>query len=37
MSLSVLMTGRPVESWPVVPDAELVTLDGLLELVDAWR
>ena len=34
---AVLMTGRPVESWPVVPDAELVTLDGLLELVDAWR
>ncbi len=33
---AVLMTGRPVEPWPVVPDAELVTLDGLLELVDAW-
>ena len=33
---AVLMAGRPVEAWPVVPDAELVTLDGLLEIVDAW-
>ena len=34
---TVHMTGRPVEDWDVVPDAELVTLDGLVELVDAWR
>lgn len=33
---TVHMTGRPVESWDVVPDAELVTLDGLVELVDGW-
>lgn len=33
---TVLMTGRPVEAWDVTPDAELVTLDGLLELVDSW-
>ena len=33
---TVHMTGRPVEGWDVVPDAELVTLDGLVELVDAW-
>ena len=34
---TVHMTGRPVEGWDVVPDAELVTLDGLVELVDGWR
>lgn len=33
---TVLMAGRPVVAWEVVPDAELVTLDGLLEIVDAW-
>jgi putative hydrolase of the HAD superfamily len=33
---TVHMTGRPVESWDVVPDAELITLDGLVELVDGW-
>lgn len=33
---AVLLTGRPVPAWDVVPDAELVTLDGLLALVDAW-
>lgn len=34
---TVLMTGRPVEPWDVRPDASLVTLDGLVELVDAWN
>ncbi len=34
---TVLMTGRPVEGWGVEPDARLDTLDGLLEVVDAWR
>ncbi|MDP9465954.1 MAG: HAD family hydrolase [Actinomycetota bacterium] len=34
---TVHLTGRPVEGWDVVPDAELVTLDGLVELVDGWR
>jgi putative hydrolase of the HAD superfamily len=34
---TVHMTGRPVEHWDVVPDAELVTLDGLVELVDGWN
>lgn len=34
---TVHMTGRPVEPWDVVPDAELVTMDGLVELVDGWR
>ena len=34
---TVHMTGRPVERWEVVPDAELVTLDGLVEIVDAWN
>ena len=34
---TVHLTGRPVELWDVVPDAELVTLDGLVELVDGWR
>ncbi|MCU1692467.1 MAG: HAD-superfamily hydrolase, subfamily variant 1 [Frankiales bacterium] len=34
---TVLLRGRPVEGWDVVPDAELDTLDGLLEVVDAWR
>jgi hypothetical protein len=33
---TVHLTGRPVEPWDVVPDAELVTLDGLVELVDGW-
>jgi len=33
---AVHMTGRPVEPWDAVPDAELVTLDGLVELVDSW-
>lgn len=34
---TVHLVGRPVELWDVVPDAELVTLDGLIELVDGWR
>jgi putative hydrolase of the HAD superfamily len=34
---TVHMTGRPVETWDVVPDAELVALDGLVELVDGWN
>ena len=34
---TVHMTGRPVEPWDAVPDAELVTLDGLVELVDTWN
>lgn len=34
---AVLMTGRPVEPWDVVPDATLRSLDGLVELIDAWR
>ena len=34
---TVHLTGRPVEGWDVVADAELVTLDGLVELVDGWR
>jgi putative hydrolase of the HAD superfamily len=34
---TVHMTGRPVEGWDVIADAELVTLDGLLELVDCWN
>ena len=34
---TIHMTGRPVEDWDVVPDAQLVTLDGLVELVDGWR
>ena len=34
---TVHMTGRPVELWNAVPDAELVTLDGLVELVDTWN
>ena len=33
---TVHLVGRPVEGWDVVPDAELVTLDGLVELVDRW-
>ena len=33
---TVHLTGRPVEGFDVVPDAELVTLDGLVELVDGW-
>ncbi len=33
---TVHLTGRPVEGWDVVPDAELVTLEGLVELVDGW-
>ena len=34
---TVHLTGRPVEPWDVVPDAELVSLEGLVELVDRWR
>jgi putative hydrolase of the HAD superfamily len=34
---TVLMTGRPVEGFPVEPDAELVDLSGLSALVAAWR
>ena len=34
---TVLLTGRPVEQWDVVPDATLPSLAGLVELVDAWR
>ena len=34
---TVHLVGRPVEGYDVVPDAELVTLDGLVELVDGWR
>lgn len=34
---TVHMTGRPVEPWDATPDAELVTLDGLVELVDGWN
>lgn len=34
---AVLMTGRPVEGWDVVPDAALTSLAGLVELVDSWR
>lgn len=34
---TVHLTGRPVEPWDVRPDAELVTLEGLVELVDAWN
>jgi putative hydrolase of the HAD superfamily len=34
---TVHLTGRPVETWDAVPDAQLVTLDGLVELVDGWR
>ncbi|MFN2523371.1 MAG: HAD family hydrolase [Mycobacteriales bacterium] len=33
---AVLMTGRPVEVWDAEPDAELVDLRGLPELVAAW-
>ena len=33
---TVLLTGRPVEPWDVVPDATLPSLSGLIELVDAW-
>ena len=33
---TVHMVGRPVEGWDVMPDAELGTLDGLVELVDRW-
>jgi putative hydrolase of the HAD superfamily len=34
---TVLLTGRPVEDWDVVPDATLASLAGLVELVDSWR
>jgi putative hydrolase of the HAD superfamily len=34
---TVHMTGRPVEPWDAVPDARLVTLEGLVELVDVWN
>jgi putative hydrolase of the HAD superfamily len=33
----VLLTGRPVEVFDVVPDASLPSLDGLLEVLDAWH
>ncbi|MGI8536593.1 MAG: HAD family hydrolase [Mycobacteriales bacterium] len=33
---TVHLTGRPVEAWEAVPDAELTTLDGLVELIDGW-
>ncbi len=34
---AVLLTGRPVAAYDVVPDAVLPDLSGLLELVDRWR
>ena len=34
---TVLLTGRPVESWDGVPDAALPSLAGLGALGDAWR
>jgi putative hydrolase of the HAD superfamily len=34
---TVHLVGRPVEGFDAVPDAELVTLDGLVELVDGWQ
>lgn len=34
---TVHMTGRPVEPWDATPDAELVTLHGLVHLVDEWN
>jgi hypothetical protein len=34
---TVHLVGRPVEGFDVVPDAELRTLDGLVELVDGWQ
>jgi HAD superfamily hydrolase (TIGR01509 family) len=33
---AVLLTGRPVESYDIVPDASLPSLDGLLDLLDSW-
>jgi HAD superfamily hydrolase (TIGR01509 family) len=33
---AVLLTGRPVEPFDVVPDASLPELAGLLELLDSW-
>jgi len=33
---AVLLTGRGVEPFDVVPDAQLPSLAGLLELVDTW-
>lgn len=34
---AVLLSGRPVEQFDVVPDATLTGLAGLLDVVDAWR
>lgn len=34
---AVLLTGRPVEGHDVVPDRALPSLDGLLEVLDAWH
>lgn len=34
---AVLLTGRPVPGYSVVPDAALPGLDGLLAVVDTWR
>lgn len=34
---TVHLTGRAVEGFDAVPDAELTTLDGLVEIVDGWR
>ncbi len=33
---AVLLTGRPVENYDIVPDASLPSLDGLLDLLDSW-
>lgn len=34
---AVLLEGRPVEPWDVVPDAVLSSVAGLVEVVDRWR
>jgi HAD superfamily hydrolase (TIGR01509 family) len=34
---AVLLAGRPVEQWPVQPDAVVADLSELLAVVDAWR
>jgi HAD superfamily hydrolase (TIGR01509 family) len=33
---AVLLTGRPVESYDVIPDASLPGLEGLLDVLDSW-
>jgi HAD superfamily hydrolase (TIGR01509 family) len=33
---AVLLTGRPVEPYDIVPDASLPSLDALLDLLDSW-